>query len=369
MRKIVTVIIIICNAMLVAYAQKDVRVLTSTVSPGNDAFEKGVSACFSGMVSGKLMIAGGSNFPDVPAVDGGIKRYYRDIYVADVPDGSLVSWRKVGELPQPAAYGVSVSAGDGVICVGGINAGGSLSDVYRIRLENGKARIESLPSLPFALDNMAGALWNDVLYVAGGNKSGKVSNCFCFLDLTELSVGWRELPGFPGFPRLQPVCSVQMNEVSEMSFYLWGGFTLPADGAVPTMSVDGYSYSFSAGQWQPLPPPVDKAGEPVSLGGGAATAMGDSLIFCLGGVHKDIFMLGFRTPSFEYMAHPAGWYRFNNRLLVYNVRSRRWTEIARTSNVARAGAALVSDGNDFFYINGELKPGIRTPDITKISLF
>lgn len=355
--------------MPVINAQVDVCVLTSTTSPGNGAFDKGVSASFSGMLDGKMMIAGGSNFPDVPAIDGGVKRYYSDIYVADVPTDSLVvSWRRVGQLPQPAAYGVSVSDGEGVICVGGVNAERALNDVFRIRLEDGKVKIDLLPSLPFALDNMTGALLNDVLYIVGGNKYGKASNCFYSLDLKEVAAGWRKLPDFSGAPRIQPVCSALMNESGETLFYLWGGFSLPSKETAPTMSIDGYVYSSVTGRWTALPSPVDKNGEQVSLGGGTAIAANDSLILCLGGVHKDIFMQGFQTPSSEYMAHSPEWYHFNNRVLVYNVRSRQWEELFRTFDVARAGAALIFAGKDFFFINGELKPGIRTPNITRITM-
>ena len=369
MKKVIAMAIIISSMMPVINAQVDVRVLASTTSPDNAAFDKGVSASFSGMLDGKLMIAGGSNFPDVPAIAGGVKRYYSDIYVADIPiDTSVVSWRRVGQLPQAAAYGVSVSDDEGVICVGGVNAERALNDVFRIRLEGGKCKIEHLPSLPFALDNMTGTLLNNVLYIAGGNKHGKASNCFYSLDLKELSAGWRKLPDFPGPSRIQPVCSAQTDESGEASFYLWGGFALPSKETAPTMSVDGYMYSSATGRWETLPSPVDKNGEQVSLGGGSVTVANDSLILCLGGVHKDIFMQGFRTPSSEYMAHSPEWYHFNNRVLVYNTRSRQWKEIFRTPDVARAGAALVFAGKDFFFINGELKPGIRTPNITRITI-
>ena len=95
--------------------------------------------------------------------------------------------------------------------------------------------------------------------------------------------------------------------------------------------------------------------------------MNDSLILCMGGVNKDIFLSALRAPAKDYLLHPAEWYRFNRKVLVYDVRSDEWQEITETSSTARAGAALVGIGNRFFSINGELKPGIRTPEIIKIS--
>ena len=36
----------------------------------------GVSAPFAGMVGNYMVVGGGCNFPDVPAADGGVKRFY-----------------------------------------------------------------------------------------------------------------------------------------------------------------------------------------------------------------------------------------------------------------------------------------------------
>lgn len=68
------------------------------------------------------------------------------------------------------------------------------------------------------------------------------------------------------------------------------------------------------------------------------------------------------------MTHPVEWYRFNKRILAYDIRSQRWQTITCTPDVARAGAALVTCGESIFYINGELKPGVRTPEITRITI-
>ena len=48
--------------------------------------------------------------------------------------------------------------------------------------------------------------------------------------------------------------------------------------------------------------------------------------------------------------------------------SDKWEEAVRSQDVARAGAALTGQGQTFFNINGELKPGIRTPEIAKIMI-
>ena len=59
---------------------------------------QGVSACYAGVHNGMLMMAGGCNFPEVPASEGGKKRFYRGIYVADASADSVFVWEKAGEL-------------------------------------------------------------------------------------------------------------------------------------------------------------------------------------------------------------------------------------------------------------------------------
>ena len=50
--------------------------------------EAGVSAPFAGFVGDWLVVAGGCNFPDVPAAEGGQKVYYREVYALNTADPS-----------------------------------------------------------------------------------------------------------------------------------------------------------------------------------------------------------------------------------------------------------------------------------------
>ena len=331
-------------------------------------FAKGVSACAAGIIEGYLVMAGGCNFPDVPAADGGAKRFYDAIYAALLDGGDTLEWVRIGTLPGPVAYGVSVTVGADLILAGGSNAGGSLKDVIKISLVDGAAEVSGLPSLPFTVDNASGCVADSVLYIAGGNVNGVPSNCLCSLDLRDLDKGWQRLADFPGNPRVQPVCAAQSDADGKIGIYVWGGFAGKADGRDATLEVDGVAYFPASGEWQQLPAVVDEMGETVSLGGGVAVAVGGSAIVCLGGVNKDIFLAALQAQEPDYMKHPAEWYRFNKRMLAYDVEIGKWQVVAESSHFARAGAALVTDGKQIICVNGELKPGVRTPQITRIGL-
>lgn len=380
-----------CGSRHVVPNEESVTLQKMTGFPeGEPGFSFGVSACYAGWLDGQLLMAGGCNFPDVPAAEGGKKKYYQQIYIATVEADSVLNWRNVGELPVAAAYGVSVSTPQGVICVGGNNSEGALLSVYRISLNEDKqaVRIDTLPSLPCTMDNMGGAVVDHTLFVAGGNVDGKPSNVLYCLDLGNPATGWQQLPPFPGAARTQPVCVGQQKE-GESVLYLWGGFAGSFDGQSATLSTDGYCYSPASKQWTAVATPVGKDSVNISLGGGTGVAFTDSLILCMGGVNKDVFLSALQRDEKlkaavasndqceinrlkaigkEYMLWSADKYRFNDRILLYNTRRNTWQEVLCHQGVARAGAALVGRGNTFFSINGELKPGIRTPEINKITI-
>lgn len=126
--------------------------------PSDEAgIEKGVSACFAGTVDNMLLMAGGCNFPEKPAAEGGLKRYYQGIYAAEITRENQLKWTLVGKLPQPCAYGVSIPLPSGLLCIGGNNLNESFDSAFEIILKDGKATLKQYPSLPVKMDNFAGA--------------------------------------------------------------------------------------------------------------------------------------------------------------------------------------------------------------------
>ena len=334
--------------------------------PAEDScFLKGVSALYAGVLDGQLIMAGGCNFPHVPVADGGKKVYYDGIYAASLSDDATLQWQEIGLLPEASAYGVTVPTDKGLVCVGGNTAERSLSEVFILSLQNGEAVMESMPSLPVAIDNMAGTLLDHVIYIVGGNVNGVPSSAVYSLDLENLAEGWKEEVSVPGNPRVQPVCAAQGGKL-----YVWGGFSTAGEGREATLSVDGYAYTPSTKEWKQVATPVDESGTAVSLGGGVALPMGEDAVFCSGGVNKDIFLQALQGihKGKEYLSRPVEWYQFNRKLMKYDTKADQWTVLGDYEQGARAGAAMVSDGSSYYIINGELKPGIRTKDINRINL-
>lgn len=338
--------------------------------PARDkGYARGVAACFAGLAGGRLVMAGGCNFPKAEAKDGGEKRFYRDVYAARLGVDSVLDWRRVGALPRKLAYGVSVSTAEGLVCIGGTDGKSASDAVFRLAFDaKGKLTSEALPSLPVALDNMSGVAAGRRVFVVGGNSGGVPSNGVYCLDLDSLAAGWQRLPDFPGAPRLQSVCAATLCAGGGFSLFVWGGFAPSVGGSVASLSVGGLAYSSSSGRWSPVPAPVGQDGDEVSLGGGVAAVLSNRYVVCLGGVDKDIFLNALRNQAPDYLAHPAEWYRFNRRLLVYDVRRAEWAQVAESPLAARAGATLVADGDVLLLVGGELKPGVRTPTVARFAV-
>ena len=324
-------------------------------------FDKGVSACYCGVINGYLYIAGGCNFPDKPVAEGGKKRFYKAIYAAKLnAEGDRLEWKTVGQMPQPAAYGVSVTYENSLIFVGGNNETGGLTTAIRLRPTATGMQQEALPSLPHALDNMAGAVVGHILYVVGGNCEGVATQKVWSLDLKNTAKeGWKEEPSIPGIARVQPIAAALAGDL----LGVWGGFAPKTDSKAAQLAMNGASYNAGCGTWTALPVPTDALGEEVFTGGATAIATPQKGVVVVGGVNKDVFLAAINKLPEGYLLHEPEWYRFNNRVLCY--RDGTWTQLLQHPSVARAGCALAYWDGWVYVVGGELKPGIRTPEIVR----
>lgn len=347
-------------------------------------FAQGVSAPFAGTVSGTPLVAGGCNFPETPASQGGKKRFYSDIYRFDG------QWLKMGNLPQPTAYGLSLTAPEGLVCVGGQSPQGSLTAAYVLQPAKKGRRIKRtpLPDLPYPIDNAAGALIGRRVYVVGGNVAGQPSRRMFSLSLDSLELGWREEASLPGAPRTQAV-AVPLMFRGERCLYVFGGFAAGATEAQASVSTLSLFFVPSQGRWYIAAAPTDRQHGQVALGGGAGYALNDTLAVVCGGVNKDVFLAALRREGAlaeavcagdterskrlgaekkAYMEMPPADYRFNTHVLVYNACDDRWHVLSDVPQAARAGAAIVGSGRSFYQIGGETKPGIRTAEVWQATI-
>lgn len=343
---------------------------------------QGISAPFAGNIEGQIIVAGGCNFPEVAAASGGQKHFYDDVFLLNES-----RWINIGKLPQPVAYGISVSMKDGIACIGGQNSNGSLAEAFIIRMQNGKPSFEQLPPLPVALDNAAGGYGDGFIYVCGGETNEKVSHRAFRLNMSH-PTAWEALPDFPGRGRLQ-ACGCVMHNGFRPCFYVMGGYCPMEGHRMAVVHKDGLCFDPNSKKWHSTAPFPKGRFANLGLSGSALIQTGSTHMMAVGGVDSWIFGNTLNIPFFihhawirgdhelanqlervraDYMYHNPDWYRFNTGIFVYNTITDTWVVRDSIPSLARAGAALVKDGKDYLCVNGELMPGIRSAEVNRISI-
>ena len=361
----------------------DITTLTTQGLQGD--LQKGVSASYAALIDDNLLVAGGCNFPDKLGVEGGKKVFYDEILLFNKTQNQ---WQTIGKLPEAAAYGVSVAIPDGYLWIGGQTATNSLANCYKVQYSKEKAlTLTSFPALPEPLDNFSGASVGSKVFVAGGNASGKASNKVFYIN-TATDKEWKQLPDFPGDARVQPVLAA-IEKDNDTLLYVLGGFFGGDATKTPTMGEKVLAFSLKQQQWHEVALQENPNKEIFSLTGATALAIDNRYIACFGGVNHSLFIntitdlyhLGKDTSltddqrkqkNYDYMSHymtqPIAYYKFNQECYLFDTHTKQWSVLNIQPDFARAGATLVGTPSEFYLIQGELKPGVRSPKTYKLKI-
>jgi SSS family transporter len=305
-----------------------------------------------------LIVAGGANFPEPlfknDQVNPLAKKVWRDnVYVLADPDGQ---WQRAGVLPRPLAYGASVATAEGVICIGGSDAGRHYSDVFMLTWTDSKIERTDLPALPKPCANTTAAPLGTSIYVAGGQQSpdtGAAMHNFWALDLSQDGSQWVELSPWPGPERILPVVAVQ-----DGSFFLFSGCRLltDEDGNIQREYLtDAYRFTPNsggdvAGQWKRIadvPAPVVAAPTP-------AASAGQSHILVFGGDHGR-----HAKRNLELMDRHPG---FSTDILAYHTITDTWAKVGTIPAGHVTTTVVMWDGR-IVVPSGEIRPGTRSPKV------
>lgn len=325
---------------------------------------QGVAAPFAGIIGNELIVAGGCNFPNAAAAEGGEKCFYGEVYCLDVSKKDC-QWQKAGDLPQPLAYGASVTVPDGIVCIGGTtDSKTSETGVFLLTIKNRKVQTTPLPSLPVGLDQIAATYDNGIIYVAGGQSNGVANNNVYTLTYDKKTTKWESVEATGQTTaeksptgRLQPCIAIQ-NGNNGPELFIMGGF----DAETKTVNQSMLIYQLKTKTW--------RTAASLATPGATALACGANNILVFGGVDREVFESALQTPQPDYLKHTTEWYKFHDSLQVYNTITNSWTNSFADPRMARAGAAVVKSGapNTYYIINGELKPGLRSADATKLTI-
>ena len=306
-----------------------------------------VSGHFAGQIQNALITVGGANFP-IPLFEGGTKKWVAD---ANLLSPNAKNWQALAALPQPLAYGASVSDGEGFICIGGGDATSNTSAVFRLSYRDGTLCRTPLPALPKTCANMNAVLLGRTVYVTGGQETPTSTTALhnlWALDLKNLRAGWRELSGPPmGAGRILPVMAAQ-----DGALYVFSGAALEPDvagTAVRKYLHDAWRYEPGRG-WKALAP------APWVTTAAPAAAHGKRQILVFGGSDGK---LDGRVQELK-DAHPG----FHREVLSYDTRRNEWRVVSQLP-VSLVTTNAVKVGRDIIIPGGEDRPGHRNSRVLR----
>ncbi|MFI3243498.1 MAG: hypothetical protein R3Y56_04530 [Akkermansia sp.] len=302
---------------------------------------EGYAGSYAGTSNGALIVTGGANFPEKPLWEGGPKRWTDRVFVM-CPKSA--GWQEAAPLPKPLGYGATATTPEGMMLIGGSNAGGALADCYLLCFAEGKVTCKTLPSLPYTLTGHSAAYLNGKVYVTGGSIAAGEQDAESALLIYDVAAQtWSEGPALPARGRF-----LHQMAVCNGKIYVMGGIGLkPADDGkmARDMLTEAWCYSEAQG-WQALSDlPHFCAAAPTT-----APTIGGK-IYMLGG--DDATVTGF-TPA----NHPG----FHNQSLCYCPATDRWSDSGEIA-VARAVLPCTMWEGMAVIINGEQRPGKRSNEV------
>lgn len=337
----------------------------------------GFAGAINGVSNDVLLVTGGANFPDKMPWEGGKKSYSKTIHALQ-KCGDTFSWIAAvkSSLAEPIAYCGTTSTDLGVVYVGGENENGLSNKSYILKWNAATKEVETkpLPNFPVAIANIALTHIDNVVYAVGGDEAAKSSDYFASLDLNETNPEWKTLPKLP-LALANSVVIAQKGQ-NGIGIYVVGGRTKTASG-ISDLHHTTFVFDLKNQQWKKLAN-ISDGKNITNFSAGAGVAVGNHSVLIVGGDNGEIFhqietylsqIAQAETPEqkAELIAkknklvtnHPG----FYNGVLLYNTLTDQWKKIDELPFLPHVTTPAVLWNNKIILSNGEIKPGIRTPDI------
>ncbi len=338
---------------------------------------RGFAGAINGINNNVLIVAGGANFPNGMPWEGGKKFYSDHIYVLQ-KEGSQFIWNRdiKDTLPEPVAYCGVTSTDEGVVFIGGENGTGSSNRSYLLQwnIINNRVDIKPLPDLPLALTNVSATNMGNVVYAAGGDEVHNSSNSFFSLDLNDANPKWIKLADLP--IALANATAIVQEDAAGKKIYIIGGRSKTASG-ISVLHNTTYAFDLIKNEWKKCAD-ISDGKNTTNLSAAAGVALNENKILIIGGDNGKVFhqievyisqIAKAKTDEERDKLTQAkndliiNHNGFDRSLLLYNTISNEWKKFGEYPYPAQVTTNAVKWGDDFVISNGEVKPGVRTPDV------
>jgi N-acetylneuraminate epimerase len=337
----------------------------------------GFAGAINGIHKDVLIVSGGANFQDKMPWEGGKKHYSKEIHVLQKCDNTYAWNKKVSStLPEPIAYCGSTSTDLGVVYVGGENENGLSNKAFILKWNAPKNEVEikSLPNFPLAVANVALTHIGTVVYAVGGDEATKSSDIFACLDLNDSNPEWKTLPKLP-LALANSIAIVQKGK-NGTSIYVVGGRT-KTDSGISDLHNTAFVFDVKKQKWESAAT-ISDGKNTTNFSAGSGVAVGNHSILILGGDNGVIFhqiesylaqITQAESPEQkadliakknQLVTNHPGFYK---GILLYNTLTDQWKKIGDLPFLPHVTSPAVLWNKKIVLSNGEIKPGIRTPNI------
>jgi cyclically-permuted mutarotase family protein len=356
--------------------------LFNTIPPANDDIvQAGLAGAYTGISNDALIIAGGANFPNGPAWEGGEKVYHSKIYILEKEEEKY-QWYidKSFHIPQALAYGITIETENGLLCLGGNDANSSTDKVILLSWNSKDKEIEisDFPNLPYPLTKFNGGKIGNNIYVAGSNSSNGKKH-FWTLDLSTTVPFWQELPTWEGAARTHALGLVQHNGEEECFYLIKGRFKSEND-STSTLLLDSWVYIPSKNKWQ-----LADDGKQSNFFSAAGTGIsqGANHIILFGGDDGRMFNV---LENYNYqieneidssirenlinkrddlMKEHRG---FSKGIWAFHTITKTWSQIGTMPQSSQVTTKAIKWNDKILIPSGEISPCIRTAEIREVEI-
>lgn len=337
----------------------------------------GYAGPINGISNEVLIVSGGANFPDKMPWEGGKKSYSKTIHVLEKCKDQYTWNNEVKSvLPEAIAYCGSTSTDLGVVYVGGENENGLSNKSYLLKWNAAKKEVEAkvLPDFPFAIANISLTHIGNTVYAVGGDEAAKSSDFFASLDLNEANPQWKALPNLP--LALANAVVIAQKGKNGVNIYVVGGRTKTASG-ISDLHNTTFVYDVKNQSWNTAAT-ISDGKSSTNFSAGAGVAVGSHSVLIVGGDDGVVFhqietylsqiaQAGSEELKAELIAkknklvtnHPG----FFNGILLYNTLTNEWSKVGELPFLPHVTTPAVLWDKKIILSNGEIKPGIRTPNV------
>lgn len=337
----------------------------------------GFAGPINGISNDALIVAGGANFQEKMPWEGGKKHYSKEIHVLQ-KSGDQYTWDKnvLTTLPEPIAYSGNTVTNLGVVYVGGENENGLSNKAYILNWNANKNEVEikSLPNYPIVVTNIALTHIDNVVYAIGGDEAKQSSDLVFSIDLNKANPEWKALPKLP-MPLANSV-AVAQNDKNGKNIYIIGGRTKTSSG-ISDLHNTTFAFNFKKQIWENRAN-ISDGENTTTFSAGAGVAIGNKYILIVGGdngktfhkIETYISQIAKSDSDEEKTRLIAEKNKLNtthtgfyNAILLYNTHTDKWSKIGELPFLAQVTTTATIWDDKIVLSNGEIKPGVRTPDV------